>query len=69
MLKIFLLLYADDIVIFANTPEEFKNGLDILYNYCLKWKLTININKTKVMIFVKGVYYLEILHLPTMKFH
>lgn len=54
MLKIFLLLYADDIVIFANTPEELQNGLDILYDYCLKWKLTINVNKTKVMIFRKG---------------
>ena len=53
MLKIFLLLYADDIVIFANAPEELQNGLDILYDYCLRWKLTINVNNTKVMIFRK----------------
>ena len=53
MFKIFLLLYAD-IVIFANTPEELQNGLDILYDYCLRWKLTINNNKTKVIIFRKG---------------
>ena len=36
MLKIFLLLYADDIVIFAKIPEELQNGLDILYDYCLR---------------------------------
>ena len=54
MMKIFLLLYADDIVVFANTPDDLQTGLDILYDYCLKWKLTINVSKTKVMIFRKG---------------
>ena len=49
-----MLLYAYDIVIFANTSEELQNGLDILYDHCLRWKLTINVNKTKVMIFRKG---------------
>ena len=49
-----LLLYADDIVIFANNSEDLQNGLDLLHDYCSKWKLTVNINKTKVMIFRKG---------------
>ena len=34
MLKIFLLLYADDIIIFANTAQEQQINLDILAEYC-----------------------------------
>ena len=54
MLKLHLLLYADDIVIFSNTSEGLQKGLDIQSDYCQKWKLTVNIDKTKVMIFQKG---------------
>ena len=54
MLKLYLLLYADDIVIFSNTSEGLQKGLDILSDYCQKWKLTVNIDKTKVMVFRKG---------------
>ena len=39
MFKIFVLLYADDIVIFANTQEQLQNSLDLLLEYCNKWKL------------------------------
>ena len=54
MLKIFMLLYADDIVIFANTKEQLQNSLDLLLEYCNRWKLTINISKTKVIVFRNG---------------
>ena len=54
MFKMFLILYADDIVIFANNSEELQANLDLLYNYCNRWKLSVNSNKTKVMIFRKG---------------
>ena len=54
VLKIFLLLYADDIVIFAESADDLQNGLDILYDYCQKWKLKVNTDKSKVMIFKKG---------------
>ena len=54
MFKIFMLLYADDIVIFANTQEQLQNSLDVLLEYCNKCKLTINVSKTKVMVFRKG---------------
>ena len=54
MFKIFMLLYADDIVIFANNQEQLQNSLDLLLEYCNRWKLTINITKTKVMVFRKG---------------
>ena len=44
MVKLFLLLYADDIVIFGKTPEELQKSLDILEEYCSRWKLTVNTN-------------------------
>ena len=53
MFKMNMLLYADDIVIFANSAEELQQSLDVLLNYC-KWKLTVNVSKTKVMVFRKG---------------
>ena len=55
MLKLFLLLYADDILIFSESAEGLRKGLDILKGYCEKWKLIVNLNKTKIMIFRKCV--------------
>ena len=54
MFKLFLLLYADDITVFAESPEGLQNGLDILKEYCSKWKLRVNIEKSKIMVFRKG---------------
>ena len=54
MFKMFMLLYADDIVIFANNAEELQQSLDLLLNYCNIWKLTVNVAKTKVKVFRKG---------------
>ena len=48
MLKLFSLLYADDIIIiFSESAEGLQKGLDILKGYCDKWKLIVNTNKTK----------------------
>ena len=54
MCKMFLLLYADDIIIFANSAVELQEGLDLLSDYCKRWKLKINVSKTKIMIFRKS---------------
>jgi len=54
MLKLFLLLYADDIVLFSESEQGLQYGLDLLEQYSDKWKLQVNINKTKVMVFRKG---------------
>jgi len=56
MLKMFFvwILYADDIVIFANSKEELQLSLNALYEYCQRWKMIVNINKTKVMVFRKS---------------
>ena len=67
MLTLFLLLYTDDIVIFSESEAGLQQGLDILENYCGRWKLCVNVNKTKVMIFKKGVRIKGILVLLTVE--
>ena len=45
-----ILLYADDIVLFSNTKIGLQNHLDNLYDYCTRWKLNVNLSKTKVLV-------------------
>ena len=52
-LKILLLLYADDTVIFSNSERGLQKCLDTLHAYCMKWKLNVNSDKPKVIIFRK----------------
>jgi hypothetical protein len=42
-IKLFILLYADDTVIFSETREEMQNMLDESTDYCKQWKLYVNI--------------------------
>ena len=53
-LKLFVLLYADDTVILAETSTDLQNALDLYASYCKIWKLEINNSKTKVLVFSKG---------------
>lgn len=50
-LTIIILLYADDMAILAETPEALQHNFDLLKQYCDKWGLSVNADKTKVMIF------------------
>jgi hypothetical protein len=54
MLKMFLLLYADDTPICAESPNDLQKALDAMSDYCALWKLRINVNKTKVVVFSRG---------------
>lgn len=62
-LKLLILFYADDTVIMAESTEDLQNALNEFYSYCTQWKLKVNVNKTKIMVFSKGptskklVYY------------
>ena len=47
------MLYADDTVIFANNEENLQRCLNDLQSYCKKWKLKVNSEKTKVIVFSK----------------
>ncbi|XP_048252544.1 uncharacterized protein LOC125380687 [Haliotis rufescens] len=52
--KIFLLLFADDIVFFSSTIKGLQCQINELESYCNKWKLTVNMSKTKVLVFKNG---------------
>ena len=52
--KLFLLLFADDAVLFAHTPQALSSLLKDLENYCQQWRLSVNTKKTKIMIFENG---------------
>jgi hypothetical protein len=45
-----LLLYADDIVLMARSPHDLENQLRILKDFFSNMGMTVNIDKTKVMI-------------------
>ena len=53
-LKLYLLLYADDTVVFAESAADLQLALNSMHDYCNTWKLEVNIAKTKVVVFSKG---------------
>lgn len=48
-----LLKYADDISLFANTPSVPQLMINTLSDYCEAWGLTVNLAKSKQMVFSK----------------
>ena len=53
-IKLFIILFIDDQVVFAKSPYALQSLLSDVENYCTTWGIKINTNKTKVMIFEKG---------------
>jgi len=47
------LFYADDLVLLSTSQNGLQNAIDKLGLYCNKWKLSVNINKTKIIVFNK----------------
>ena len=52
--NLFMLLYADDAVLFAKSAETLQNMLTKLHEYSTLWDLKVNTDKTKIMIFERG---------------
>ena len=52
-LHISCLMYADDIVLISKTAKGLQTLLCRLEDFCKKWNLKVNINKTKIIIFNK----------------
>ena len=46
-----LLMYADDIVLLAESEENLQRMLDLVYEWCRKWRLEVNIAKTNIVHF------------------
>ena len=47
-------MYADDLVLMLASKEGLQKCLDDLNIYCKKWKLEVNTDKTKILIFNKS---------------
>lgn len=48
-LKLLILLYADDTVLFG--AKDLQHSLSVFEDFCKEWHLTVNVLKTKVLIF------------------
>jgi hypothetical protein len=57
-----LLLFVDDLVLLASTPEGLQRQIDALANFCDLRQLTVNLGKTKVLIFNASKSSLTDLH-------
>lgn len=49
-----VLLYADDLVILSETPENLQLMINRLDAYCKKWGLIVNTSKSKIMVFSRN---------------
>ena len=48
-----VLLYADDLVLLAESPAQLQSMLDVLQNFCACNSLTVNVKKSEVVVFNK----------------
>ena len=46
-----ILLYADDIVLLAPSPEKLQHQIDYVHQWCKKWRMKINSDKTQIVHF------------------
>ena len=54
LLSLYLLMYADDMVLLTESINELQNMLNILQNYTTEWSLDVNIQKSKVVVLRNG---------------
>ena len=62
--NLFILLYADDTAVLSESEKGMQECLNMLESYCNIWGLSINVKKTKVMIFSRG----KIRNIPVFSF-
>ena len=48
-----LQMCADDAMVVSTTPQGLQNQLSALHQFCIARSLTVNVAKTKVMVFEK----------------
>ena len=52
--RMYVLLYADDTIVMAESAEQLQAALDGVAEYCDLWDLKVNIDKTQIIIFSRG---------------
>ena len=53
-IEVFLLMYADDIVLVGDTILELQRKINMLEIFWEKWGMEVNLKKTKVVVFRNG---------------
>lgn len=54
--KLFILFNVDDTVIISESADHLEHALDEFHSYSIElWKLNLNVDKTKIMVFSKGL--------------
>ena len=61
------MLYADDLILLAESASDLQMQMDQLSEYAKKWNLEINISKTKVLSLINLTKHLELLGALKMK--
>ena len=56
MIELFLLLFADDIVLLSVSVTGLQRQLNSLYDATMRLDLKVNMNKTNIVVFRKGGY-------------
>ena len=56
------LLLADDLVLLALNRESLQRLINTVHQYCLNWGLTVNLEKTAVLVFNRSGRQLKISH-------
>ena len=51
--KVCVLVYADDIVILCKNEQELEKAVKTLQSWCAKWRVMVNVKKTKIVHFRK----------------
>jgi hypothetical protein len=59
-IKLFVIMYANDTALVAKSASNLQNRLNLFQEYCINWKLKVNIDKTKIMISFKGTLPINI---------
>ena len=49
-----VLAFADDVVLIANSEHELTILLNCLEKWCQRWKIVVNLDKTKIVVFSPG---------------
>ena len=49
-----VLLYADDSIVLAENEHQLQTALDTVHQYCTRYNLSVNLNKTKIVVFSRG---------------
>ena len=64
LLKLFVLLYADDSIILSENERDLQLSLNAVHEYCVINKLSVNTSKTKIVVFSRR----KVRKFPTVKY-